>query len=56
MNIEWIAFCDKCGEIGKDINGDFVEAIGKKHKREFLDHKVIIGVYISAEDAVLSLK
>lgn len=54
MYIEWIAYCEKCGEIDKAPNGELMEAAAKRHKRQFLTHKVIIGAYITAEDAVLS--
>lgn len=56
MDIEWIAFCVECGEIAKTVNGDWAEAIAKKHKRENLHHKVILGTYIISEDTVFSLR
>ncbi len=52
--LEWVVYCIQCGEIYKAPNGGFAEAAAKKHKREHLDHIVILGTYITATDAVLS--
>jgi len=50
----WIAYCVSCGELDKAPNGLIIEVIAKTHKRRNLDPVVIIGTYITAEDAVLS--
>lgn len=54
VDIEWVAYCRECGEIYRAPNGGFAEAAAKKHKRENLGHTVILGSYITPEDAVLS--
>ena len=45
--IEWVVTCSRCGQIDKMYNGDFIEAIAKKHAGE-CDGSVMVGYYITA--------
>jgi hypothetical protein len=51
MDTIWVAFCKECGEVDKAPNGAFIEAAAKRHKREDPSHTVVLGIYISPEDA-----
>lgn len=51
MDTIWVAFCKECGEVDKAHNGILIEAAAKRHKRENPGHTVVLGIYISTEDA-----
>lgn len=53
--INWVAYCLTCNkELDKAPNGAIMEAAAKRHKRDNIGHTVILGIYVTIVDAVLS--